>query len=97
MTEPRDEELKLEPEYVFYAAATTARLLSAKPVHLMKEVEGHGPVADIAEYQRFPDLLQNDVELLLAAALAVADRFGLEIDVAAAERGARAARKALAT
>lgn len=92
MTDPPEEAMKLDPEYVFFAAATTARLLSARPVHLVREMEGGAPVADIVEYEKFPGLLQSDIELLLAAAFAVAERFSLEIDVAAAERAARAAR-----
>lgn len=91
MNDQRVEAVTLDPEYVFFAAATTARLMSAKPVHLMKEVEGYGPVADIVEYERFPGLLQSDVELLLAGAFAVAELLGIEIDVAAAERRAKAA------
>jgi hypothetical protein len=93
MTDPNGGTVTLDPEYVFFAAATTARLMSAKPVHLVKEVEGHGPVADIAEYERYPELLQSDVELLLTGAFAVAERFGIDLDVPAAERGARAARE----
>lgn len=77
---------KADPEYVFFSAAMTARMLAGSDIHLMKELEGVGPVADISEYGRFPELLQSDVELLLLGAAAVAGRFGIELDLPAAVR-----------
>lgn len=93
MSDPEAPPLKMDPEYAFFAAATTARLLSARPVHLMESSAGVGPVADLSEYQHFPGLLQSDLELLLVGAFAIADRYGIEIDVGEAARAARAARR----
>lgn len=88
MNEERKQAPKADPEYVFFSAAMTARMLAGSDIHLMKELEGVGPVADISEYERFPELLRSDVELLLAGAAAVARRFGIEIDLTAAARNA---------
>lgn len=77
---------KADPEYVFFSAAMMARILAGGDIHLMKELDGVGPVADISEYGRFPELLQADVELLLLGAAAVAGRFGIELDLPAAVR-----------
>lgn len=88
MASEKREGLRADPEYVFFSAALTARMLSGADIHLMKELEGVGPVADISEYERFPELLRSDVELLLAGAIAVARRFGIEVDLPAAARRA---------